>query len=102
MSYIKILGVEVITVRVGYKEILDRVTIYAVLQKMRIGVRGKIDQKIVVYKRLRPRADILAAKPPCLVAIFAVAEHRRKPLRRRSSKISELHTITAFSFIRPL
>ena len=51
----------------------------------------KIDQKIVVYKCLRPCADILAAKPPCLVAIFAVAEHRRHPFRGSSPQKCQLH-----------
>ena len=47
------LGVEVVGMGVRDEQIFDQVALNTVVQKMKIGIGGQIDQKIAVDERLR-------------------------------------------------
>ena len=96
VAVVEIGWVKVVGMPVGYDQVFDAVALDTVGEKMMIGVGGEVDQQIVVYKRLRARADILSAESPCFFTVFAVAEQRGEALCRRRAEILELH------FVAPL
>jgi hypothetical protein len=81
----------VITVRVSDEQVAYLISLDAVLNKVKIGVCRKIDQKAVVDQRLRARADILSAESARLDAVFTVTEGCGHSLSRRSSKKGYFH-----------
>jgi hypothetical protein len=86
----------VITVRVSDEQVAYLISLDAVLNKVKIGVCRKIDQKAVVDQRLRARADVFAAKSACFFADLAIAKYRGHTLRRGGSQKLNFHNVYPF------
>lgn len=78
-------GVEVIAVRMGDEQQFQTVEPNAVLQTVKVSVRGEIDEKFIVDDCLRTRADVFSSLFAGIAAESAVAEHCGKSLRCRRS-----------------
>ena len=82
--------------RVGDKQIFYLVALDVLGEKMMVSVGRKVDQKIIIYERLRTCADILAAELARFAAVLTVAEYSGESLRRRSTEIFKLHNLAPF------
>ena len=77
--------------RVSDEDIFDFISLDTVLQKVHISICREIYQKVVVYYRLRARADVFTAESSRLVTEFTVTKQSGKSLCRSSTKIRKPH-----------
>jgi hypothetical protein len=78
---------------VSDQQIFDLVALNAVGQKMMVSIGGKVDEKIIIYQRLRTSANIFSSKLARFLAVFTVAENCGKAFGCCGSEISKLHNV---------
>jgi hypothetical protein len=80
----------------GDEQISDLITLDPIRQKMKIGVRRKVDEQFIVYERLRARTDIFSAESSCFFTDLAIAKYRGHTLRRGGSQKLNFHNVYPF------
>jgi hypothetical protein len=72
--FLQVVGVQVVGVRVGNQQMLDRGQVQMIAQHMVVGVGREIDFDRAVDDGRRPGADVFAAKRPGAPAMLAAAK----------------------------